>query len=215
MLEPESLRDHRLPSGRHDLSREQVAESQRWRLLGAVAEELAESGHVRTTSTRVAKRAGVSPATFYAHYDNVAACLLAAYEAAGEWVFENVSRSCDEPQVSWIRRLGDGVGRTLRFLAAEPALAGLLGAEAPAGEPAIAAARDREVDRLAALLATGRELRPPDAAELPPGTERHLVFAAFALLADRVAAGEVERLPELARELTEMLAAPFISPKAA
>jgi AcrR family transcriptional regulator len=211
MLEgKESFRDHRLPPGRHGLSREEVVESQRWRLLGAVAEELAESGHVRTTSTRVAKRAGVSPATFYTHYDNVGACLLAAYEAAAEWVFETVSRSCDEPQVPWLRRLGDGIGRTLRFLAAEPALANLLGAEAPAGEPAIAAARDREVDRLAGLLASGRQLRSEDAAELPPATERHLVLAAVAVLADRVTAGPIERLPELAPELTDMLAAPYV-----
>ena len=59
--ERESFRDHRLPPGRHGLSREEVVESQRWRLLGAVAEELAESGHVRTTSTRVARRAGELP----------------------------------------------------------------------------------------------------------------------------------------------------------
>jgi AcrR family transcriptional regulator len=208
--ETESYRDHRLPPGRHGLSRQQVAESQRWRLLGAAAEELAESGHVRTTSTRVAKRAGVSPATFYAHYENVGACLLAAYEAASDWVFETISRSCDEPQVAWLRRLADGVARTLRFLAAEPALANLLGAEAAAGEPAIAAARDREIDRLATLLASGRELRPADAAKLPSGTERHLVDATFAVLADRVAAGKIEQLPELAPELTDMLAAPYI-----
>jgi AcrR family transcriptional regulator len=208
--EKESFRDHRLPPGRHGLSREEVVESQRWRLLGAVAEELAESGHVRTTSTRVAKRAGVSPATFYAHYENVGACLLAAYEATSNWVFETVSRSCDEPQVPWLRRLGDGVGRTLRFLAAEPALANLLGAEAPAGEPTIAAAREREIERLAGLLGSGRELRQANAAELPPGTERHLVFAAFALLAERVSAGQIEQLPELAPELTDMLAAPYI-----
>ena len=210
MLGAESFRDHRLPPGRHGLSREHVAESQRWRLLGAVAEELAESGHVRTTSTRVAKRAGVSPVTFYSHYENVGACLLAAYEAASDWVFETLSISCDEPQVPWLRRLGDGVGRTFRFLAAEPALANLLGAEAPAGEPAVAAARERSVERLAGLLASGRGLRPADAAELPAGTERHLVLAAFALLAERVSAGQVGLLPELAPELTDMLAAPYL-----
>lgn len=211
MLGVESFRDHRLPPGRHGLSREAVAESQRWRLLGAVAEELAESGHVRTTSTRVARRAGVSPATFYAHYENIAACLLAAYVAAADCVCEIVDRSCDEPQIDWLRRLGDGVRQALRFLAAEPALANLLGAEAPAGEPAIAAARERLVDRLAAQLATGRELRPGSAAGLPPGTERHLVFAAFALLADRCAADGLERLPQLAPQLTDILAAPYVA----
>lgn len=209
MLGAEAFREHRLPPGRHGLSPELVAESQRWRLLGAVADELAESGHVRTTSTRVARRAGVSPATFYAHFENVGACLLAAYEAAAECIVRIVDRSCDEPQVEWARRLADAVRQSLRFLAAEPALANLLGAEAAAGEPEVAAARERLIGRLAAHLAAGRGERPEDAAPMPPGAERHLVSAAFALVADRVRGESAERLPGLTGELTGMLAAPY------
>jgi AcrR family transcriptional regulator len=209
VLGSEAFREHRLPPGRHGLSPELVAESQRWRLLGAVADELAESGHVRTTSTRVARRAGVSPATFYAHFDNVGACLLAAYVTAAECVVGIVDRSCDEPQVEWAARLADGVRQTLRFLAAEPALAHLLGAEAPAGEPPIAAARERLVDRLAAHLAVGRGERPDGAPPLPDGMERHLVAAAVALVGDRVGSEGGEALPGLARERTGMLAAPY------
>jgi AcrR family transcriptional regulator len=210
LLGIDGFREHRLPPGRHGLSRGQVAESQRWRLLGAAAEELAESGRLRTTSRRVARRARVSPATFYAHYENISGCLLAAYEAAADCICEIVARSCDEPQIDWLRRLGDGVTRTLRFLAAEPALANLLGAEAPAGEPEIAAARERTIERLAAHLSCGRDLCPEGAAALPPGTEHHLVSAAFALLADRLAAGELDELPRLAPQLTEMLSAAFV-----
>jgi AcrR family transcriptional regulator len=215
VLAAEAFSDHRLPPGRHGLSPELVAESQRWRLLGAVADELAESGHVRTTSTRVARRAGVSPATLYVHYENVGACLLAAYEAAAGCIVEIVDRSCNEPQVEWSRRLADAVRQVLRFLAAEPALANLLGAEAPAGEPQIAKARERLVDRLAQHLAVGRRERPPEAAVLPPGTERHLVAAALALLSDRAAAEGAEGLPGLTGELTRMLAGPYLGDRAA
>lgn len=210
MLGADSFREHRLPPGRHGLSPELVAESQRWRLLGAVAEELAESGHAGTTSTRVARRAGVSPATFYAHYENIGACLLAAYVAAAECACEIVARSCDEPQIAWPRRLGDAVKQTLRFLAAEPALANLLGNQAPAGEAAIAAAREQLIDRLSTFLSGGRELRPEPAPDLPPGTERHLVSAALALFSEQVAAGNIEDLPKVAPQLTEMLAAPYV-----
>jgi AcrR family transcriptional regulator len=209
VLGRDAFREHRLPPGRHGLSPELVAESQRWRLLGAVADELAESGHVRTTSTRVARRAGVSPATFYAHYENVGACLLAAYEAAADCIVGIVDRSCDEPQVEWAGRLADGVRQVLRFLAAEPALANLLGAEAPAGEPEIAAARERLVDRLAAHLAVGRGERPRGSAALPGGIERHLVAASLALVGDFFASEGAEALPGLTLELTGMLAAPY------
>lgn len=206
----EPFSEFRLPPGRHGIPREQVAENQRWRLLGAVADVLAEVGHVRTTSTRVSRAAGVSPATFYQHFDNVGECLLASYEAAMGCVWEVVSDACEETEIGWPSRLGVAVASTLRLLAVEPGLAYMLGAEAAAGEPAVAEARDRHVERLASLLASGREMRPPGAAPLPPMTERLLIAGAFALFADRVADGEVERLPELTTELTELLSAPYV-----
>lgn len=187
-----------------------MAANQRWRLLGAAADVLAESGHVRTTSTRVSKHAGVSPATFYQHFDNVGECLLASYEAAVGCVWEIVSDACRTEEIKWLHRLGVAVASTLRFLAVEPAIAHLLGAEAPAGEPAIAASRSAAIERFAGLLAGGRNLRGGDAVELPATTERLLVTGAMAICAERVAAGDVERLPELGLQLTEMLAAPYV-----
>jgi AcrR family transcriptional regulator len=203
-----AFQEFRLPPGRHGISPEEVAENQRWRLLGAAAEVLAEQGHVNTTSTRVSKRAGVSPATFYQHFDNIGECLLAAYEAAAGCVHEICSEACDHQELDWSARLGVAVASTLRFLAVEPPTAHLLGAEAPAGEPAVAAARRAFVDRLAVLLASGRANRPAGAG-LPEGTERLLVAGALAICSERVAAGEVERLPELSPALAEMLSAPY------
>jgi AcrR family transcriptional regulator len=201
--------DFRLPPGRHGIAPEQVAENQRWRLLGAAAEVLAEHGYVDTTSTRVSKLAAVSPATFYQHFDNIGECVLAAYEAASDCVWEIVSDACGEERIAWRERLGVAIASTLRFLAVEPAMAHLLGSKAAAGEPAVGEARRRSVDRLASLLAGGRALRTKDAAELPAGFERLLVSGALAICSERIAAGEVERLPELAPELTELLSAPY------
>ena len=187
-----------------------MAANQRWRLLGAAAEVLAEQGYVNTTSTQVSKHAGVSPATFYRHFDNIGACLLAAHEAAADCVLEIVSEACREERIEWPERLGVAVASALRFLAVEPATAHLLGTEPPAGERAIARDRQAWVERLAALLAGGRDRRPADAAELPAATERHLVAGALGIYSEWVAAGDVDRLPELAPELTETLAAPYL-----
>ncbi len=206
---PASFADFRLPPGRHGIPPGEVAENQRWRLLGAAAEVLAERGHVHTTSTRVAKAAGVSPATFYLHFDNVSDCLLAAYVSAADWIWGVIAEACREQEIGWRQRLGVAVGSSLRLLAVEPATANLLGSEAPAGERAIAAAREELVERLAVLLASGRELRDGAAGELPASTERHLVSGALAIVSERVADGEVERLPEVGPALTEMLAAPY------
>ena len=200
--------EFRLPPGRHGIAPQEVAENQRWRLLGAATEVLAEQGHLNTTSTRVSKRAGVSPATFYEHFDNISDCLLAAYEAASGCVREICAEACAQEEIGWRERLGVAVASTLRFLAVEPATAHLLGSEAPAGEPAVAAARRASVEHLAELLSAGRAGRTAKAPKLPAATERLLVAGAFAICAEWVAAGDVERLPELAPALTEMLAAP-------
>jgi len=189
---------------------EQVAENQRWRLLGAAAEVLADDGHVSTTSTRVSKRAGVSPATFYRHFDNVGDCLSAAYDAASDCVLGIVSEACEEEQIEWRRRLGVAVASILRFLAVDPATAHLLGPEAAAGEAAVARARRGLIERLGGKLGAGRALRQAGAAEPPAGIERLLVAGAFAICSERIAAGEADRLPELAPALTEMLSAPYV-----
>lgn len=205
MLGPENLREHRLPPGRHGLTRAQVAENQRLRLLVAVAEERAERGRVGTTSSRVARRAGVSPVTFYAHYDDVSECLLGAHELAAECVWEIFERSCEEPGIDWRRRMDDGLRRTLRFLAAEPALAGLLGPQTTAGDAPIAAAHEHLVQRLARRLRAAWDEEPADRRRPAPGTERQLVGGAFAIVAERVAAGEAALLPQLGPTLLTLL----------
>ncbi len=204
-----SYAEFRLPPGRHGIPPEEVAANQRWRLLGAAAEVLAERGHVQTTSTLVAKAAGVSPATFYKHFDNIADCQLATFEMAADCIWVAVNAACTEPKLEWRRRLREALDSALRFLSGEPAIAHLLGGEMPAGVSEVAQARAALIERLAGLLASGRELRPEGAAELPAGAETHLVAGALALVGDRVAAGEVAGLPSLAPELTEMLGAPY------
>jgi AcrR family transcriptional regulator len=54
----------RLPSGRHDLSREEVVSSQRERILDATAEIVAEKGLAALTIPEIASRANVSHETF-------------------------------------------------------------------------------------------------------------------------------------------------------
>jgi AcrR family transcriptional regulator len=211
-MEQRRFAEFRLPPGRHGIPPEQVAENQRWRLIGAAAEVLAEHGPVHTTSTRIARHAAVSPATFYQHFENVADCLLAAYRAEMDSIWGTVSEACEQPGLEWEERLGVAIASTLRFLAVEPSMAHLLCPGAPSGVPAIAAAREEAYGRFAGLLAGGRERRPGAEGELPPGTERHLVGGAFAVVTRRVAAGDVERLPELAPALTEMLSAPYLRP---
>jgi AcrR family transcriptional regulator len=70
-----------LPKGPHSLSREQVAGSQRQRLMGAMIDAVGEQGYTKTTVAQVIARAGVSRKAFYQQFPNKQACLLDTYDA--------------------------------------------------------------------------------------------------------------------------------------
>ena len=76
--------DPPLPRGRHAAPREVVWESQRGRLLAAMAEVVASKGYGAVAVRDVIARAGVSRKTFYEHFDNKEECFLAAYDAGVE-----------------------------------------------------------------------------------------------------------------------------------
>jgi len=68
-----------LPRHPHGLSREDVARSQRGRILRAVAESVAANGYSATSVADVIARAGVSRSTFYELYDGKESAFLDAY----------------------------------------------------------------------------------------------------------------------------------------
>ena len=82
-----------LPRGPHTLTREQVAESQRRRLLDAMAQAVADRGYTSTTVANVIEDAGVSRKAFYAHFANREECFLAACDIAIEAEVEKISRA--------------------------------------------------------------------------------------------------------------------------
>src|SRR5437763_4900687 len=59
---------------------------QRQRLLRAAASEFAEHGYAGASSESISRRAGMSKATFYAHFANKEECILALFDRAGEVV---------------------------------------------------------------------------------------------------------------------------------
>jgi AcrR family transcriptional regulator len=164
-----------------------VVESQRWRLLGAAAEALAERGYARTRVADIAARAGVSRGTFYELFEDLPACLLAAYEMAADCVCDLAGSACGGED-DWEVHLRTALEEILRFLAEEPALANLLGAEVAAGVPAIASARECFIAKLAQT-----------------GASRYALEGAIELISGRVAAGETDSLLELAPQLAQLI----------
>jgi AcrR family transcriptional regulator len=202
---PEAPPAVRLPPGRHGIPADLVRAHQRLRLLEAVAAALAEQGYGRLTAARVTELAGVSSRTFYQHFEDLWACLLAAYESESGLLCEQIERACDEVGGRGRHeRARVGIRAALDFLASQPSVARLLSAEPPPQIAALAAARRDLVERLGAMLRNA--YGPADATPIP-GLERRLVGAALALVAARSASGDPDRLRRLEPELTEILLA--------
>ena len=203
----------RLPPGRHGIPADLVRAHQRLRLVEAAAAALAEQGYGRITAARVTELAGVSSRTFYQHFEDLWACLLAAYENEAGRLCEGIEAACAElverrgpiAEADRRGRARTGIAAAIDLLAEEPNVARLLSAEPPPQIAALAMARRDLVERLGALLRG--VLTDPGGATPLPGLERRLVGAALALVGTRAASGDPQRLRDLEPELTELLLA--------
>jgi AcrR family transcriptional regulator len=199
----------RLPPGRHGIPADLVRAHQRLRLLDAAAAALAEQGYGHITAARITELAGVSSRTFYQHFEDLWACLLAAFESEAARLCQEIEGACAEargPVAEADRGRGAraGISAGLGFLAAEPDAARLLSAEPPPQIAALATARRDLIERLGGML---RAALRTDATTPLPGLERRLIGAALALVSTRSATGDPQRLRDLEPELTDLLLA--------
>jgi AcrR family transcriptional regulator len=183
----------RLPRGKHSLSREEVATSQRLRMLDALANATAEKGYAHTTVADVLERAGVSRATFYEHFANKEEAFIAAYETAVEVLFAGVGRTLENAGDDPLRRFDRALDGYLKTLAAEPAIAHTTLVEIYAAGPVALQKRyelqGRFVDFMARIL-EARTKRDRFACEM-------LVAAVSAMVTAKIAEGAIDELPGL------------------
>ena len=194
----------KLPRGRHGLSREAVAESQRERLLRAMAEAVAERGYVNTPVAEVLTRAHVSRESFYEQFANKEECFLAAYDFAAETVMGAMAEKLgglEGPPT--LETLDAVLGTYLDTLADEQAMARTFLVEAfAAGKPAMA--RRAEIQGrfggAVAFVLDARTDRERFACEA-------IVAAVSALTTQRVAAGDFEGVRALRAPVMDLVAA--------
>ena len=113
-----------LPRGRHPLTQQAVAASQRLRLLDAVAQVVAAKGYGAATVADVIGRAGVSRRTFYEQFTGLEDCYLAAYEDGMRSLFDAIRRALAAlPRAGIEARIDGAIGAYLAALASQPAAA--------------------------------------------------------------------------------------------
>lgn len=205
-------RPDRLPRGPHKLSRAEVEQSQRERLIAAAADAVAAKGYIGTSVDDIVSRSGVSRSTFYQLFEDKLDCFLAAHRMASELVTaviadELAGMAAGAPTTA-LEKLDGLLEAYLQALADSPALARVFLVEVyAAGAPAIRQRRDaldKFVDLLAATFgeADGLLGTSPDqrfAAEV-------LVAAVSSMVTTLVGVGEADRLPGLRQPLMRLAA---------
>lgn len=181
----------------------EVARGQRARLLEGITRAVAEKGYAAATVNDVTRAAGVSRATFYELFESKEALFLEAYRHGAEVLLGRIreaARAAGEPAGDWRAGLRAGIGAYLETLAAEPLFARTYLGEIHTAGLAALRERDAVLRRFAATFAGSfARAHAEDPALREPDPDVLLVLAAGLdqLVAERVRAGEVERLPEL------------------
>jgi AcrR family transcriptional regulator len=166
-----------LPRGPHSLTREQVAASQRARLLAAMTELLAERGYAGVTIGELARRAGVSRAAFYEHFADKEACLLAAYGRFAERVLAALAARI-ELGTSWSEFIEAALAGYLGALQDDLTAARAFIVEMDAAGPSARRRRREEIHAFAALLADRHaEIRAGDPTLGPLSPTAYLTLA--------------------------------------
>ncbi len=179
--------DNRRSGQANTLSRKHAFTDSRERLIDAMAQVAGRVGYAQTSVADVIAAAGASRSTFYKHFADRDACLLAALQRIGGQTVEEVRLALladpgRDPARSAVEAL-------LSFAERRPEPARLLTIESlSAGSPALAA-RDGLIDVIAALVQTAREERDRDGPALDVPA-LGLIGGIFRLLSMRLPRGE-------------------------
>lgn len=202
-----------LPGGHHGLSREQVAESQRERLLAGLAHAVAAHGYKAATITEIVKAASVSSRAFYENFESKEECFLAAFDAVIAHLQELIAAAV-RPVPDWPGRVIAALRTALDFFAAEPELARLCLVEPFTASPPIATRFRGVVVSAIPYLQPGRDERA-EAAALPESTEDSILGGLIALTARSILAGGEGSLDELLPDLVDFALSPYLGPERA
>ncbi|MGH9274676.1 MAG: TetR/AcrR family transcriptional regulator [Acidimicrobiales bacterium] len=182
----------RLPRGRHGLSRDEVEQDQRLRILVGMAEAMRVKGYIGTPVAEVIKRAGVSRETFYQLYSSKLECFLAAFDLVGDFLVGHLAMSL-EGDGTPLERFERALTAYLETMASEPAYARLFLVEVYAAGPEAmdrrAALQQRIVDALVDLF---------DARDAPQRFAcRALVAAISSMVTGPLVAGDLDAIRAL------------------
>jgi AcrR family transcriptional regulator len=204
-------RPDQIPGGHHGLTPEEVADSQRARILEALRVAVAEQGYQDASVADIIKRAGVSRKTFYAQFHDKEDCFVVAYDEHVRRLQAIVLDAFDA-QDEWVPALRAGLTALLNALAYDPAMARFCFVDVLAAGPKAAQRRNEAMRALEEILELGAREQGSgntSAAVLPRALGMSMVGGLGEVLYQEIVAGRAERLPEQVPELMYALVLPF------
>jgi AcrR family transcriptional regulator len=193
-----------LPRGRNAAPRQIVWESQRERLLGAMADVVAEQGYANVAVADVIERAGVSRKTFYEQFENKLECFLTAYDAGVDLMMGTIDEAIAATREDPFAGARAGTRAYLELLAGNPEFARTFLVEVLAAGPEAlerrTAIHDRFAGQLESIHAAARARRP----EIPEQA-RHVFRACVGAVNELVSDALINRGAGSVLELEDQL----------
>jgi AcrR family transcriptional regulator len=201
-----------LRGGKHGLTPEQVASSQRDRVQAAMRDLVAKHGYRDVAVAAVLRHAGVSRKTFYELYAGKEECFVAVYEDEMARLLTPVMRAFEGSE-PWVDRLRTALGVLLGGLADDPSAARICFVEVLSAGPLALERRAQALAVLDPLFSPHDSADDRDADGAPTPRARSFTAGSVGSLAEvlhrEIAAGRIDELPALRAQLTDTLALPF------
>ncbi len=211
-LAPSGEGPWRLPRGRHGLSREIVARSQRERLITAMVRVTAARGYPSASVADVLEASGVGRASFYELFGGKEDCFLAAHRMLVDDLYEQMKAAQEKPG-SWPEGVRHAIATLLEWFAADPDVARVTLVEVAGIGPGARRLFGEDLGRFNSLFEgsdgfSGAEKDFPNLAGIA-------VSMIFVRIFEEVVLGHAAELPSLLPQLTYAALLPFLGEEAA
>jgi AcrR family transcriptional regulator len=197
-----------VPTGRHGLPANVVAEHQRERLLAATIALVAKRGYRGTSVDHIVKAAKVGYVAFYDLFDGKEACFIAAFDRiAGETRAELAAAV--SPEAPWPEQICAALAKLVAVIAADPGRARVGLVEVQAAGPAAFARYQEAIDAAIPKLREGRAYRP-EAAALSDALEEGTIGGIAWIFQQRLVQGESAKIADLLGDAIQIALAPYL-----
>jgi AcrR family transcriptional regulator len=184
-----------------------LARDPRDRILVAMYEIVAKRGYQGTTIEHIVKRAGISRATFYEHFENREDCLLAGFADAEKELRRRTAEATATGE--WPNRVRAALRAFVEYCTSEPALARTCLVEAVTAGPIAMEHYERALTSFTPLFREGRELLDAPG-DLPDDLEDLIVGGIVWMVHQRLLRNEIGEIPGLLPTMLEFALVPYL-----